>query len=70
MTDRDRFTLHILPGMPATREGAMRVAGTMARHLALHAELRGEWLSCPNCITPWKCNGPHDPGKPLRAVGL
>lgn len=24
MTDRDRFTLHILPGMPATREGAMR----------------------------------------------
>lgn len=24
MTDRDRFHLHILPGMPATREGAMR----------------------------------------------
>lgn len=17
---------------------------------------------CPNCVTPWKCNGPHDPG--------
>ena len=16
---------------------------------------------CPNCVTPWKCNGPHDP---------
>lgn len=18
---------------------------------------------CPNCVTPWKCNGPHDPQK-------
>lgn len=18
---------------------------------------------CPNCITPWKCNGPHEPRK-------
>lgn len=18
-------------------------------------------LMCPNCVTPWKCNGPHEP---------
>jgi hypothetical protein len=20
---------------------------------------------CPNCVTPWKCNGPHIPEDPL-----
>jgi hypothetical protein len=21
-----------------------------------------EWM-CPNCVTPWKCNGPHSDGR-------
>jgi hypothetical protein len=33
------------------------------------AALRAAWLAaeqemCPNCVTPWKCNGPHEPRKP------
>jgi len=23
-----------------------------------------EDMSCPNCVTPWKCNGPHVPVSP------
>ena len=28
----------------------------------------GEDYMCPNCVTPWKCNGPHEPeplGEPV-----
>ena len=25
----------------------------------LRAHVDEDWL-CPNCVTPWKCNGPHE----------
>lgn len=25
-----------------------------------------EFERCPNCVTPWKCNGPHLPEEPLH----
>jgi len=41
---------------------AARVAGTTEagdeRPLTLQP---GEDEMCPNCLTPWKCNGPHEP---------
>ena len=31
------------------------------------AEQPGDEL-CPNCLTPWKCNGPHEPAAAKQAV--
>lgn len=30
-------------------------------HLTLLEVLGDEDDMCPNCVTPWKCNGPHRP---------
>lgn len=74
MTDRNRFHLHILPGMPVTREN-FRVPHTprLSQVLAAMGGILGAYVEaraypggaqpgmCPNCITPWKCNGPHEP---------
>jgi hypothetical protein len=44
---------------PRANLGAQRLQRETARH-------RHDWLwnddgdMCPNCVTPWKCNGPHE----------
>jgi hypothetical protein len=34
------------------------------RMARLHALLVREAEMCPNCVTPWKCNGPHTAAVP------
>ena len=31
-----------------------------ANNIALHVSERAKDEMCPNCVTPWKCNGPHE----------
>lgn len=53
------FQIHILPSCDLFTVAKMRS----------HTEMDGQWAktvpddweSCPNCQTPWKCNGPHEP---------
>lgn len=34
-----------------------------AKNLAVAQDLGVDYM-CPNCVTPWKCNGPHlSPGE-------
>jgi hypothetical protein len=43
------------------RRVAQETKATFPRVLA-HLSENDDWSDgCPNCITPWKCNGPHEP---------
>ena len=68
--------LRIVFGLTPEQEDAARediedieaeaVAAERVRIAAAMARLRGHdcWdeadSMCPNCVTPWKCNGPHE----------
>jgi hypothetical protein len=46
------------PATPEYAEGWDRIFGK-------RTELDGTGM-CPNCLTPWKCNGPHLPDQEMR----
>lgn len=48
-------------------ESASEVYAALIRHITQVARADAETM-CPNCVTPWKCNGPHIPDAQARAV--
>ncbi len=44
-------------------EAVVLVARPLIQEQLVEASTSGTWIDdeymCPNCVTPWKCNGPH-----------
>ena len=60
MSRNHYFELKILPGCDLFTEARMR-SHTETRAGWWAVRVPDDWASCPNCLTPWKCNGPHEP---------
>lgn len=50
--------------MESIAESLRRIADALEEMVSddpRYAEADPDYM-CPNCVTPWKCNGPHIPG--------